>query len=348
MIKRSHTVYKTLVFVLLITGFSCGIFAQNFRELTDMAGRTVKVPAEVKRIATNFPALNQMFLMLGAGDLLVAKDYYIQSVPWFVKLYPRIQSLPEAFSETGVNLETLAVTKPDLVFLSNASMAAQIEKLGIPSFVVFFKDFDTLKEGINLMGQILGEKALAKAQEYTHYLDKNLALVQKLGQSIPQAEQKKVYYCAGSILNTEGSESLPDLWIRLAGGRNVAAENGIKGSFKDIALEDLIRWNPDIIVCRDAAYKDQIQKDSRWQSIKAVQTKQVYINPQGVYCWAVRSAEEALQILWISSLMYPEKTKNINLLEETKYFYKTFHNYNLSTTEAYEMLKIDPKTKAYR
>ena len=116
------------------------------------------------------------------------------------------------------------------------------------------------------------------------------------------------------------------------------AENGVVGGFKDVTMEEVVKWNPDFIICRDAHYKPAILSDPAWQDIEAVKKGNVLINPQGVFYWCVRSAEEAIQKLWIAKVLHPEKFPDLDLVEETKYFYKTFHYYELSDADVEEIL----------
>lgn len=120
-----------------------------------------------------------------------------------------------------------------------------------------------------------------------------------------------MYYTAGSPLQTEGQNSIVDVWMNEGGGQNVAAMHGINTApaFATVTREDVLKWNPDIIVCRDADTKQQILADPRWSNVTAVRNHRVYINPQGVYVWSVRSAESALQPLWAAKtflLTYPQ------------------------------------------
>jgi iron complex transport system substrate-binding protein len=103
-------------------------------------------------------------------------------------------------------------------------------------------------------------------------------------------------------------------------------------------MESLLKWNPDYIVCRDAPYKATILADARWQDINAVKNGHVLVNPQGVFYWCVRSAEEALQILWMAKTLYPDKFADMDLVQEVKDYYETFHDYTLSDEDVNSIL----------
>jgi iron complex transport system substrate-binding protein len=202
-----------------------------------MAGRTVEIPGKVNRVATSFPATNQIIFMLGAGDKLVGTVEGIQNRAWFVKIYPEIAELPRPFNSDGtVNTETLLGLDPDVVILTTGSdaMATKIEELGIPVLMFGFSDPDTLKKGVELIGTVLGKKELEKANQWVDYYDGNIERVTSATSSIPAEQRPGVYYCASGPLNTEGEGTLVQCWMEIGGGVNVAAEGGVVGSFKDV------------------------------------------------------------------------------------------------------------------
>ena len=54
----------------------------------------------------------------------------------------------------------------------------------------------------------------------------------------------------------------------------------------------------------------------------------------GTFNWDRYSAEEALQVLWAAQAFHPEQFKDIDLVQETREFYKTYYGYNLTEDEA--------------
>jgi iron complex transport system substrate-binding protein len=176
--------------------------------------------------------------------------------------------------------------------------------------VVFasFQNPTQLKAGVTLVADVLGGGAVARAQQFATYYDANVAQVQAKTAGFPPANQPKVYYTTGNPLQTEGQNSTVDVWMTEGGGQNVAAVNGINTApaFATVTLENVLKWDPDIIVCRDAATKPQILADPRWTNVAAVRNHRVYTNPQGVYVWSVRSAESALQPLWAAKTFHPD------------------------------------------
>jgi iron complex transport system substrate-binding protein len=306
------------------------------RTVVDLAGRTVTIPARVGRIGTNYPAVNQMIFMLGGMDRLVATDQGEASNKLFETIYPRLKNIPAPFgaSTTDVNVEALAGTRPDVVFLSsNSPMVAKLQNLGITAVVLsVFNTPAQLKAGVKLVADVLGGDAPTKAQHFSQYYDGNVARAASATAKIPAANQPKVFYTAGDPLQTEGNGSIVTIWMKEAGGRNIAAENGISAppTFSTVSIEDVVRWNPDFIVCRDTATKQQILQDPRWRGIAAVRDNRVLINPKGVFVWSVRSGESALQPLWAAKTFHSDLFADLDMRKEVRNFYQTFYSYKLS------------------
>lgn len=143
--------------------------------ITDMMGNTVQIPSSVERVADYWNAHNEVVLMLGAGDKIVATTSVVHNMPMFNKVYPRIGTIPAPFDSTTkeVALEDTIATKPDIAIFSdgmNAS-AEKVTEAGIPAVILYFTTFDDLKKCFLLTGTILGGDAKEKAEKYNSYLD---------------------------------------------------------------------------------------------------------------------------------------------------------------------------------
>lgn len=90
---------------------------------------------------------------------------------------------------------------------------------------------------------------------------------------------------------------------------------------------------------------NNLLNDPSWQKVNAVKNSKVYFNPDGAFYWDRYSAEEALQIQWAAKIIHPDKFSNIDIVKETRNFYKTFLNYDLSEEEANRIINDDPPIK---
>lgn len=316
------------------------------RTVVDMDGRSVQIPATVERIGTNYPALNQAIFMLGEADRIVATSSDMRTtVPLFATMYPRLKeiSAPFAAGTPDVNTEELLADRPDVVFLSSAGKALlpTMERLGIPALVfASFKSPEELKAGITLVADVLGGDAKNRAQEFTSYYDANIKRVESATADIPPADRPKAYYTAGDPLQTEGDGSIVKTWMDSSGASNVAADNGISAppTFATVSFEDVAKWNPDVIICRQAKTRDDILADPRWRDVAAVQNDRVFASPRGVFLWSVRSAEAALMPLWAAKQFHPDRFADLDMHTEVKDFYSRFYSHDLTDQQIDEIL----------
>jgi iron complex transport system substrate-binding protein len=309
------------------------------KTITDMTGRKVTIPLHVNRVAISGTAMTQLAVMLGGNSKIVATVPSIKSNPWYMKIYPKIKTVSVPFDKE-VNIEELIKSKPDVVVLwsGKEELQKKIEKLGIPVIIIYYDTPEELKKSVTLMGNLLGDKETKKAAEFCSYYDSNIKRITEKTSSISADNKVKVYYSAESPLSTDGNNSIVTSWIEMSGGINLAAQNGITGMSQNVPMEDVVKWNPDVIVVRDAPNKDAILKDVRFKDINAVKNNKIYINPKGVNVWCARSGDEALQVLWAAKILHPDMFEDIDMNKEVKEFYKTYYSYDVSNEELEDIM----------
>ena len=310
------------------------------RKITDAAGRVVEIPYLVHRVVDLWPANHGMVLMLGGADKLVGTVAMAKKQPWLQKLYPRIKEVPVVASGSNdVNIETLLALHPDVIIMSYAGgMPSWMDKVAavrIPVVLMPAVTFDDIKTTILMTGEVLGPKEAAAARAFATYYQNNIDRVRAVTASIPLERRPKVLHSMQTgIIAIDGVQSLIDNWINIAGGTNAAFD--VKGLGKLVTMEQVLKWNPDVIICGtapNAENKVKIMTAPQWSGIKAVKNGKVYANPTGVYLWDRHSAEGALQILWAAKLLHPEKFRTLDLKKETKAFYARFFHYKLTDSD---------------
>ena len=212
--------------------------------------------------------------------------------------------------------------------------------VGIPYINCTFSSFDTMIQSIQMTAEVLGGEAIEIANAYVAYLNEKIDWLTELTGSI--AEEDKISVLHGNSiynLTVDGTNTIIDAWIKTAGGLN-AVGNDVSGNFKSVTLEQIITWDPDVIIVGKVGDVELIMNDPAWAVLKAVKNGNVYLNPAGVFAWDRYGVEEALQIQWTAQLLYPElfEGEDFDISEEVKYFYTTFFNYNLSDEQVAKIL----------
>ena len=347
---QTHSITIAIIAFLILTPLCHAEGnAQGTRSVTDRIGRTVRVPLEPKRIACFFgPSYEKVFL-LGSADQVAVMS--IRQPPWAEKLNPNLKKIPLMPSYSDPDVEKILELGIDLVFYWQ--FPRQIEKMsaaGIPvvcplsgdkmptSMDAYIRGY---KEEIRFYGEVLGEKAKRIANAYCANYDRKISRVLSITSKIPVSQRPKVYYITGrNVFGTQGRYSLGHWLVEIAGGTFAAKD--LTQYMVDVSMEQIIMWNPDLIVVGGLTSPDAILTDPRWQEIKAVKEKRIYTAPEGVFIWGHGSSEVFLFVMYLAKILHPDKFQELNLEQEVKDYYAQFYHYPLNNDEVNRILNRLP------
>ena len=328
----------------------------NTKTITDNASIQVQVPKMIERIADLDGAHNEILSVLGYADKIVTsgQETSTELTPWLYKVVPTMNKSESGF-KNGINTETLMSVKPDLAFLEVGDKNIdKITSVGIPVVQWKVSDFESLKKCVSVTAEALGEDAIKKGEQYNEYFDSKLNMIKNVTSKIPEEKKPKILHIVNlSPLMVDGGNCIINDWIEAAGGINAA--KSIEGKTKEVSMEQVLEWNPDIIVFGKVrvsgqatmvqSMKDNIMNNDEWKKISAVQNGKVFTNPDGIFSWDRLSAEEALQIQWAAKTFYPDLFKDLDVAKETKDFFKTFINYDITDDDVQKILNAEPPNK---
>ena len=111
----------------------------------------------------------------------------------------------------------------------------------------------------------------------------------------------------------------------------VVDEPSSKGTGNEVDMEQILLWNPDVILFAPNSIYDTAADDAAWQQLTAIQTGHYYEVPLGPYNWLgfPPSVQRYLGMLWLSDLLYPEQA-NYDLFSEVSRYYQLFYHRSLS------------------
>lgn len=203
-----------------------------------------------------------------------------------------------------------------------------------------FNSIDEEKKLVKDIGKIIGREE--EAQEYIAFYDEILSLVDETVASIPEDERRVVYHAINEAVRTSATNTITAEWVEKAGLVNVAADNSLT---KDedkyyTTLEDILKWNPEIIIANDPGAHGYIKENVAWKNIEAVLNDDVYLLPTGISRWGhSTSLETPLAMLWALETLYPEYSESIDLKAYTRRFYEELFEYELTEEELEAILK---------
>ena len=332
--------------ILLLTLF---IAFLNARVVVDTNGEKITIPDKVERAPPMVGIFVQIAVSLGNADKIISGAYRGLS-PMMLKVFPNIKMTGFKGGSLGASVETLIASKTQVVFgpagvLFDENVKKQLENAGIAvvRMGATLANADELKERVNKIAEIFGdENSLKMAREFSVYYDGNIAFVQKrLPKNAPKQRVLVLsYYASGWTTITRNF--LPGEFIRLAGGVNLAAMDGAFGFFPTINDEQVIVYNPDVIITNTQEGLQKILTNPTFKQIKAVKDKRIFVQPRGTgTLWG--GTEAALQVLWMAKTLYPNEFKDVDMRAKVREFYKHYYRYDLSEDELSEIL--NPKEK---
>ncbi len=310
----------------------------GMRTVTDMAGRQVALPAQINKIATigAVPVINSLVFAFGDGDKIVnGLPDFARKPQWKYQTIfdPRIANEPQLQDANNApNIEEVLKAAPDVVLTLDRPTVDTLGQRGIPAIYLAWQT-DNLKQAMTILGQVLNKPAQADA--YTKYFDTTLARVNNVIGTVPMESRPKVLYV--NLKTLSQPQLIGEWWIRQAGGISVT-DNGRMTESITFSAEQVLAWNPDIVIVSDPADVEGIKADPRFKTLKAVMSGKVYLAPIGAHLWANRTIEQPLGVLWAAKLFYPERFTDVDLTGETKSFYHTFFGFDLSDAQVAEIL----------
>ena len=317
-------------------------------KFVDSVGREVEIPVKLERVAPS-GHLAQMIMYSINPDQLVGWGRLPNKAAQ--KFIPqKYLDLPEfgAFygAKADLNVESLLAAKPQIVIdlgqIKGDKMAEELDDLqkqiGVP--VIFIEaELDTMVDAYEKLGKILGQEDKAKA--LAEYVKSTLAMAKENVAKLTEDQKVKVYYGEGETgLQTNPPQSIHAEVLNLVGAINVSDIPQTSGAgMNEISMEQLLGWDPDIVVFGPNSVYDKVSEDPLWADVRAVKEGKIYEVPMGPYNWMGRppAVNRILGIKWLGNLLYPE-VFDYDMKAETKEFYKLFYNYDLTDEEVTELL----------
>ena len=233
--------------------------AAQFREIKDISGNIVKVPINVEKIATLWYANNQIVLMLGGADKIVATTDLIKNNKWFAHVYPRISSIPNGVNGKSLQAEELVKLNPDIVIAADKNNKEELLKNGFTVLYPSFTNHADMKKSVSIMAEVIGGNAPNIAKKFNEYFDGNLKRMLSKTDKIAASDRPKVLHIADgkNLFKVDGANTIIDEWIRVAGGVNAVQK---AGNMLEINAEEIPNMNPDVIIIGRAKAPEILKK----------------------------------------------------------------------------------------
>ena len=312
------------------------------RLLQDMAGDTVTLPTKVERVATigAVPVLNSLIFAVGEGRRIVnSLPDFARKPRWSYQavVAPHTVGLPQLQNaDRTPNVEALLRAAPDAVLTMDRASAESLRRAGLPALYIAWRQPEDVKAAVRLLGELFGRPA--EAERYAADFDATLGRVAAPLRREAPARPRVLYFSPATLTQPH---LVVEWWIRTAGGESVT-DDGRTMESRSFTLEQLLAWNPDILIVAGYEEAEAVRREPRYAGLKAVRAGRVLVAPCGAHTWGNRTAEQPLTVLWAAKQFHPALFADVDLVAETRRFYRTHFATDLSLAQAREILDGGP------
>ena len=299
--------------------------------VTDATGRALFVSTKVDRV---FPAGPPAAILLYtlAPDLLLGWPRANRPEECAYML-AEVCTRAEVGRITGrgntANLESVIALKPDLILdvgstsATFVSLAERVQQQTNIPYALLDGRFDAVAETYRKLGELTGRQA--DAEKLARYAED--AIKNTIGSvaSIAPSFRPRVYYARGprglvtglgGSINVETIEMLAE---------NVAGGN--QGGLANVSIEQVLLWNPDVIITIDQDFAASVRSDPAWSTVKAVRDGRVHLSPKMPFGWVdfPPSVNRLIGLRWLAKILYPDKFPE-DIRAQTRDFYAMFYH----------------------
>lgn len=346
---KKRMICLVLVLSLLLIGCASTETPRATMGVIDDSPRGVILYDDISRIAITGP-LSQVYILPLAGDMLVGvcNAFSADAAKYLPEYLFEKTEIGQLYGGKGeMDLEALLAAAPDVVFdigESKDSLAEDMDALTEQTGIPFFHIDATVKtapEAYRKLGSLLNREE--KAEELAQWLENTYAMITEMMARVDaDGARKTLLYCLGDMgtnVIAEGSfhaETINMMSQNLAVVEDVVS----KGTGNEVDLEQILLWNPDVIIFAPDSCYESIAGSEQWQSIPAVASGSYYKTPDGPYGWlsSPPAVQRYLGMLWLGELLYTEYTE-YDLQEEITEYYRLFYGCEL-TEEMYQDLVV--------
>lgn len=305
--------------------------------VTDLAGRNVTIPKQemINNVTCLHPIATYMTWRL-TPTKLKSIDMVFDSSPKLVSdiTNETFNNLPvTGVYFKGMNKEQILSLHPDIIVSMTKDPNLDEEQMNysVPVIAISKDNLTDYAESFRFMGKVLGNEK--DGNDLANYWED---IIKKVTDQTSNLSKVKVYYASHEgPLSTVGPLTVMSSIIDLAGGIDMYDTN-VTMPLADqvneriiVNIEQVLIWNPDVIITKTEATKNIILNDPQWKSINAVKNHKVYAVP----LWeSLEGMQSIMGLIWTAETLHPDKV-TFDFNNETRTFYSKFYLYDNMTDQ---------------
>ncbi|MBP3500721.1 MAG: ABC transporter substrate-binding protein [Oscillospiraceae bacterium] len=334
-----------LAVVMVLSLAACGAQSSpqtddTTRVFTDSVGREVEVPAQIDKVALSGPMAQIVLFALCPDKLVgVSNAWSTEAEQYLDEKYFTMPEIGQLYGGKGeLNLETLLQSGAQIVIdvgEPKGSIAEDLDALqeqtGIP-FVHITATTETTGDAYRMLGDLLNMKD--EAETLAAYCEKVYDRTVSIAGSVEKANVLYVTGDMGQNVIAAGSYHAEILDL-LTNNLAVVDEPSSKGTGNEVSMEQILTWDPDVVIFAPESIYDTVADDAAWQSVTAIKNGAYYEVPFVPYNWMgfPPSVQRYLGMMWLSKVLYPDATAEYDLFSDVQEYYKLFYHCDLTQAQ---------------
>lgn len=186
-----------------------------------------------------------------------------------------LRDIPRVGKFGAIDKEKIIELRPTMVFtsgLEQASLATELNKLSIPTFVYYPKNMNEMISKLREIGKITGAEQNANTLADT--LKQHVAALQKRNEGVRRPRIfLEIYH---EPLMSVADQSFVGQVIDLAGGNNIFPL--LERDYARVNAEDVITRDPNVIISFSEVPVKDIKNRRGWEKIDAIKNNRIYLD----------------------------------------------------------------------
>ncbi len=239
----------------------------------DDAKRSVVLPASLARIAPS-GQMAQIVLLALAPEMLVgiSNAWSASAQKYFDPKYYNLPVLGQFYGTKNLDLEQVAKASPQVIIdIGEAKstivqdMDAITKQVNIPLCILTLPLIQW-GDAYRKMGKLLGKES--QAEVLAQYCEQTYKRTQDIMESVGDKNKVKILYCQGNDgLNVLAKGSFHAEVLDLVGNNAAVVQNPSgKGTGNPVDMEQIVLWDPDLILFAPGSYYSQAGTDPAWSN----------------------------------------------------------------------------------
>lgn len=329
-------IISILLLMVMVSFYGCGQVddtsakqnstesSKMINEITDMSGKKIELKSEINKITCIHPIAAHMVWRLAPNKLANTDVQFVTRLELMPeKEIERLKKLPvlNTYSE-GINPEEVLKINPDclITMTKDPNKDSYQERLNnIPVIKVSKDTLQDYGESFKIIGKIVGNEK--EGNELADYWKGTFEKIEKEVDKVKPAKKTRIYYANPKATCTVGPKTIMASIIGYVGGENFYDTHEVSSSQQqneaiETGLEDIVMWNPEIIIAKNQKAYDDIMSNPAWAQTDAVKNKKVYVTKKYSMLDRIQSI---MGLMWTAKTVYPDI--NIDFNKEMKNFY---------------------------